>query len=475
MRPPSLNLKLPCLDLDYAEAAELKTGGTVTTKMNSVIISSPTCVRSLSKVNSIGSVDACSSANVECTEEATGGQNQNIYSRSGITPAADMTLISHVSTFSASVSTSSTISSEETIERNDAIGLLPRGQAFMESVFETAPGDTDFGTDGVRCIPESSPTNIIDIASNNTTADVEVGYIPYPNIHRSSLADKQSSMSQTLSAASPASITFVGIILERPETVNSWGLIFVKDKGGHALIVRVIPPTTDGPTVKWCQTTTTVPNPSTVYRSKTTPAMTLEQYEYYTVRNFPSPPEGGETRHDNPLFVPYLMPGDAILSVNGIPASALDIGQLASYIRGHCQRKILLVVMRHEIVLKAAQTQILQAATNPSSANIRAAWRGILASGDDVRQQQNNQIKRKPSQLSSTDAKRPKIEYHNVAFQNEDGTPILYCDNYDLDPDDGNRIHGVSCFIVLQCLRSFLSFFFPIRPRVIKTLIIFSL
>ncbi len=404
--PPSL--KFPGLDIDIdSDAAEA--GGGNLPKTNCVV-SSPTSVRSLSKVKLNGGEDASSSVNGECRHEAT------LYT---------------------STSTSSTNSSEEPIERSNAIILLPRRQILIESVLSVT---TDFLTDGaVQSIPETPPQNLIDNSSENTT----------------SLFSNQPSGPQTCIAAPPAPITFVGILLERSETVNSWGLLFTKDKGGHALIVRVIPPSMDGPFVKWCQFTTAVPNPSLVYRRKAKSSMTLEQYESFTVRNFPPTNEGNKERHNNSLAVPFLMPGDAILSVNGIPVSALDIGQLASYIRGHCRRKMIMVVMRHESVMNAAQIStppsIIQdqgldkkAVTDRAYETIKEAWGWILSSRG-IGQQQNNQVKRKTTQPNSNSVKRPKIVYRNVAFQNEEGKPIPYCDNDDLDPDDGNRIDGVSC------------------------------
>ena len=465
MPPPSL--KLPTLlDLDVGDdvdaAAATLDGGTVQLQtITSCVISSPTCVRSLSKaVNSnndnVGGDgrSSSSSVNIEYGQEEAvvtcGQQKHNVnYSQSEITeinptmPGGMVTEVGRsfmydasgpaqnhaITMYSTPITASSITDCEEpTIESNSS-GAVPRGQNFTQSqrivVSNTTTGAPNFEADGtVRDIPQTTPT------PQTTTCTM---------------------------VAPTAPIIFVGITLERPETVNSWGLVFVKDKGGHALIVRVVPPTTEGPVVKWCQITSTVPNPSVVYRSQATSAMTFEQYESFTVRNFPPPSEdNGMSRHDNnnPMLVPYLMPGDAILSVNGIPVSALDLGQLASYIRGICQRNIIIVVMRHETVMKAMaliattpptkfqdQQQDI-AARDRASATIKEAWMKILSTRGVIGQQQ--QVKRKLGQPNSRKAKRPKINYNNVAFQSENGKPIPYCDNYDIDPDDGKRIHGVS-------------------------------
>ena len=394
--PPSL--KLPGL-----EEAEARGGNLPKTNC---VVSSPTSVRSLSKVKLNGGGVASSSVNGECRHEAT---------------------------FSTSTCTSSTNVSEPN-ERSNASSLLPRRQTIFESVLSV--------TTHVTTDIETSPQNVIDNSSE-----------------------------KPCTAAPPAPITFVGISLEKSEIVNSWGLIFIKDKGGHALIVRVIPPNMNGPVVTWCQSTTAVPNPSLVYRSNARSSMTLEQYESFTVCNFPTN-EGNKEQHKNCLAVPYLMPGDAILSVNGIPVSALDTGQLASYIRGHCRRKIIMVVMRHESVMNAAQIstppstiqdQRLDKKAVTNHETIKEAWGWILSSRG-VGKQQNHQVKRKTTQPNSTNLKRPKIVC-DVAFQNEDGKPIPYGDNDDWDPDDGNRIDGVSCQSIIyqleqKVLSSSVSFLF---------------
>jgi len=477
--PPSL--KLPTLDVDDDAAAADGTEIPTTTRLNDVI-SSPTCVRSLSKVKPNGFGGATFSMNMEQRqeEEASGGQKQHRNSHAEITlipermvaevvgcplGLADNRLAqNHVRKCSESVSTASTNSSDDPSERSNTIGLVPRGQTFIQHRISsgTSTGATEFAADGTLRYSSEIPPTLIDIPQNATATNVGVGLTPKTEPkHSQSAPRKKASRSQFCTVAPPpAPMTFVGITLERPETAHTWGLIFVKEKGGHALIVRVIPPKSEGPVVKWCQITNSAPNPSVVYRTTMTFNMTLEQYEAFIVQNFPPPLDSNKIRQGNPLVTPYLMPGDAILSVNGIPVSAFDAGQLALFIRNHCQKRMIILAMRHEeVMMKAAQIPILppsviqhqqppdsKAVTDQSSAVIRDAWRCLLALRGAAQQQQkqNHQVKRKSSQSRAKVVKRPKLEYCNVAFQNEDGKPIPYCDNDDSDPDDGKRIHGVS-------------------------------
>lgn len=487
MPPPSL--KLPALDDDDAAAD----GSVIPATTMNCVISSPTCVRLLSKTKP----NACGVApfpmNVEHKrQEAPGGQKQNRYSHADIQITlmperietevgcslglADNRITqNHVRKCSESVSTSSTMSSDDPSERSNSFGLVPRGQTVIQHRISsgTSTGATEFAADGtVRNSSESRsnssalPPTLIDVSPQNATVtNVGVGFTPKPEPkHSQSTPRKKASRPQSCTVAPPpAPMTFVGITLERSESAHTWGLIFVKEKGGHALIVRVITPKSEGPVVKWCQITNTVPNPSVVYRTTMTFNMTLEQYEALIVQNFPPPLDSNKIRQGNPLVTPCLMPGDAILSVNGIPVSAFDAGQLALFIRNHCKRRMIIMAMRHEeVVMKAAQIpmhppSIIQhqqppdskAVTDQSSAVIREAWRCLLTSRGVAQQQhQNNQAKRKFSQPRAKVVKRPKIEYCNVAFQNGDGKPIPYCDNDESDPDDGERIRGVSCHIV---------------------------
>jgi len=295
------------------------------------------------------------------------------------------------------------------------------------------------------CSP--TPTTSVSFPKNN----VKAGYKP-PSIQPSFANKTTFSPSKVLQPQ-----VYVGIVLERPETVTSWGLVFTKDKRNHALIIRVIQPSTvGGPTVKWCQITSSAPRNSVVYRTRTTGVMPLVEYEPFLTQNFPPLTSCEETRlRDSGLLKPYVAPGDAIISVNGIPVSAFEsIGQFASFIRLNCQRKMMLVAKRHGHVWKAAMKQTLaprpdcpshqqkegggkggdQKLTDGVSKAVRDAWREVMYSG-------NHSVKRKLTAPSPTVKKQPKI-YTNSMFRDKSGKPLPYCDNQDFDPDEGRRIHG---------------------------------
>eukprot|EP00578_Thalassiosira_sp_NH16_P000574 CAMPEP_0181134502 /NCGR_PEP_ID=MMETSP1071-20121207/32122_1 /TAXON_ID=35127 /ORGANISM="Thalassiosira sp., Strain NH16" /LENGTH=998 /DNA_ID=CAMNT_0023221025 /DNA_START=101 /DNA_END=3097 /DNA_ORIENTATION=+ len=250
-------------------------------------------------------------------------------------------------------------------------------------------------------------------------------------------------------------VLYVGITLERPETLNSWGLVFTKQRANHAMIVRVVSPKKGAgrPSVKWCQITKSAPNPSHVFRKMATSITPLDQYELSIAQNFP-PPCGENCSLDAGLLVPYLTPGDAIISINGLPVSSFpNTGKFASYIRQNCQRKMVIVAMRHESVRKAALVQMarpimiknqqngqgglldVNAMTDRVSKAVGEAWKAVLNLGGDI----HHQAKRK-MMTQCTSVKRQKIAHVNNAFRGKDGKPIPYCDNDDPDHYDGKRI-----------------------------------
>ena len=275
---------------------------------------------------------------------------------------------------------------------------------------------------------------------------------------------------KTKPSAVPIPILYVGITMERTEAVKSWGLVFTKEKSGHAHIVRVVgPPNSEAerPTVKWCQITRIPPSSTTVYRTSTTSSYTPHQFESHIQKHFP--PQCTEKRwQDTGLLKPQLNPGDAIISINGLPVSAFpNTSSFANYIRANCQRKMVMVAIRHERVWAAALEQILapppppppqpiavlgktqpmmaqgppvnntQAMTDRISKAVGQEWKMIL-----VPSSQYQGAKRKaPSHPAAM--KRPKIVYTNNLFKDANGNPIQYCDNNDEDdPDEGKRIHG---------------------------------
>ena len=256
---------------------------------------------------------------------------------------------------------------------------------------------------------------------------------------------------------------YVGITLERPEQVKTWGIIFQKEKTNPVQINRIIPPTKEGPKASWCRISEFAPNPALVYRvnnmaSQPGITITLDQYERNIVQHFP-PSSCFSGTANTDLFLPYLLPGDAIISINGIAVAAFtNAGKFASFIRENCQRKMMLVCLRHELVFNAAKREIAapppiksiqnetvrtQELTTRISVAIKNMWR-IVTGGNGGITNQQQVVKRKAPLHSSIANKRPKIAYSNNMFQDENGKPILYCDNDEIDeeedPDEGKRI-----------------------------------
>ena len=210
---------------------------------------------------------------------------------------------------------------------------------------------------------------------------------------------------------SPAPMLHVGITLERSAEINSWGLVFIKENSGLAVIVRVIPPTKGGPTVTWCQITNSA------------------------TRQSPTQYDDEKRLRDAGLLVPYVIVGDAILSINEIPISAFsNTGGLASYIREHCLGKMTIVALRHEIVWTAAQAEIsrsmsqeqlvdTQAMTDRVSKCVSKVWRRVLA---PVTGGGQHPAKRKLTSHPTT-VKRQKITYTKRVFRDGDKTLISFC------------------------------------------------
>ncbi|KAL3815787.1 hypothetical protein ACHAXA_001681 [Cyclostephanos tholiformis] len=195
----------------------------------------------------------------------------------------------------------------------------------------------------------------------------------------------------------------VCITLERSEATNSWGLVFIKENSGLAFIVHVVRPTEDGPTVAWCQILNSATKPSSI--------------QYYEEKRL----------EDAGLLVPCLSPGDAIISINGIPLSVFpNSGEFASYIRDHCRRKMSVVALRHEIVWTAAQAEIsrsmrhdqlvdTQAMTDRVSKAVCKMWRRVLAPVTTV--------------TGCGHVKRQKIASIKRVSRNGDENLIHFCDD----------------------------------------------
>ena len=177
------------------------------------------------------------------------------------------------------------------------------------------------------------------------------------------------------------------------------------------------------------------------------------------------------------LTAPCVQPGDAILSINGIPASYFQSTQLlANYIRQHCQQKMTIVIMRHDAVWKTTRAAMVreeqhnvEAALMVSTAGegkvtqqhnpnyvantIKKSWILINNNYKSNSQKSNVQSLRKVTKASSPSAKKKRKitavqfdefdnrQLYNPMFKDEHGNPILYCDNDDFELDDGKRIH----------------------------------
>eukprot|EP00985_Skeletonema_marinoi_P008706 scaffold3968_cov113-Skeletonema_marinoi.AAC.2 len=124
--------------------------------------------------------------------------------------------------------------------------------------------------------------------------------------------------------------------------------------------------------MKWCRITRQIPHPSLVYQHG---GIAADYYEQFLMQNFPvdSSESASINNHTTTSFCgnsnnnngaiemssPNIQPGDAILSINGIPVSSFPSTQsLACFIRQHCQQKMTMIVMRHEVVWKATRLAI---------------------------------------------------------------------------------------------------------------------
>jgi len=253
---------------------------------------------------------------------------------------------------------------------------------------------------------------------------------------------------------------YVGITLEKSKAVPSWGIVFTKEKTNHAQINRVTVPTMEngGPTIKWCRVTQTAPHPALVYRAMTAPIIPLDQYETNMENYFPSACDKSSVTDVN-ILSSYLLPGDAIIAINGISVSSFsNTPQFAAYIRANCQRKMCILALRHEYVKKThndvitrvqahnlkaqniAQPISIEDETTRISIAVKCAWIKVTGGPSSA------VVKRKSTSSMNSNVKKVRIVYTNDAFQDEKGNPIVYCDNSDseneYDPDDGRRIRG---------------------------------
>jgi len=234
-------------------------------------------------------------------------------------------------------------------------------------------------------------------------------------------------------------LMYVALSLERSEDVKSWGFVFSKDNCAFAHILRVSPPATDSdgrPKVNWCRITTERPSPTSVYRQRISASggpVPLSDFES-AMRSGISPSMGTSVVPQL-MKTEYLLPGDAVISVDGFSMHQFNSTQkLATYIRQHNTRRMLIVVIRHETVWRSAVSQnsmpstALCNAPNPADI-IKASWQKVLG----------NSNKRKSTSHEPV-TKRPKVECRNIMFKDKNGAAIFYCDNNDeIDPDEGRH------------------------------------
>ena len=296
------------------------------------------------------------------------------------------------------------------------------------------------------------------------------------------------------SSASQGPFSYMGILLERdPLIQKSWGLVFVKNQNSHALIVGINQKNHHQSMMTWCESTRQIPHPSLVYHQYNNGSSNNDEYEQFLRQNFPASAafstnpnnDGNIGTNSDPstLFSSLcIQPGDAILSINGIPISSFTSTQLlANYIRQYCQKKMILFIMRHEFVwnatrmaMEAAEREQIETTTAAAgeastatatavpppqqnkesvSNTIRSSWLRVLHNYNHTNNSSNNvalpTIRSLPSPPKK---KRKKIvnqedflldnrQLTNPMFKDGNGNPILYCDNDEFEPDDGKRIH----------------------------------
>ncbi|KAL7498138.1 hypothetical protein ACHAWT_009662 [Skeletonema menzelii] len=289
------------------------------------------------------------------------------------------------------------------------------------------------------------------------------------------------------------SFSYIALTLRRdPKIQPSWGLVFTKEQSCHAFIVGVNRTHHIPSMMTWCRITRQIPHPSLVYQQHS--GITAQQYEQILVQNFPIDDINGcasinnnATNSNNnstdTISSPNIQPGDAILSINGISVSSFpSIQSLASFIRQHCQQTMTMIVMRHEVVWKAtrwakAREEELRKADNNAALSLAAvppqqrqqqqqqrnknlvattvkhSWITVNNKHHNNSNQTASSLIHKPTSPSTIKKKRKLTQVdhqfnqydnrqlHNPMFKDQNGNPILYCDNDEFEPDDGNRIH----------------------------------
>ncbi len=256
------------------------------------------------------------------------------------------------------------------------------------------------GVDGTAEVKRTIPSDVAQMPKTLTMTN---------NIHPTQNAPISAPPSLIVSSAP---MLHVCITLEK-ET-NSWGLVFIKENAGLVFIVHVVHPTEDGPSVAWCQISNSAAKPLSM--------------------------QHGEDKRlgDAGLLVHSLIPGDAIISINGIPVTSFpNSGVFASYIRDTCRRKMTVVALRHESVWIAAQAEIsrsmsqeqlvnTQAMTDRVSKSVCKMWRRVLAPVTAV--------------TGYGPVKRRKITHTKSVSRNGDDKLIFSCDDKNPVDDAGSTV-----------------------------------
>lgn len=227
---------------------------------------------------------------------------------------------------------------------------LTRKDGLDELTFEVKHGPVDVPT---AIFVENEP-----LASVGQETEIRKrNYIPYQNA---------SSPDRPEGVCLPAPVLYVSITLERTVETTSWGLGMIKENAGIAFVVCVGPPTKDGPRVTCCRISNSVTTPSSMQYNKTRCL-------------------GGAG-----LSVHRLIPGDAIISIDGIPMSSFpNIDLFLAYTRN--SKKMEIVALRHSIVWSTAQAEVSLSSTwqghlvytlemkKRVAMSIREVWMRILA------------------------------------------------------------------------------------------------
>ena len=287
---------------------------------------------------------------------------------------------------------------------------------------------------------------------------------------------------KTVSIPGRSQMLYVGIIMERPANHNpanpfSWGFSMIKEKC-HVHIVGVNRVAHE-PVIKFSRVTNQSPSCSIVYDISQL-QRNSESYQSHFMKSFP-PSWQISTGSSQSLDAPCLQLGDAILSINGVSVTTMgSTSTVATFVRQHCQQKLIIVALRHESVWKAGwqemtkKIKIFPSITQAKNTElklqqmqlqnqmrekfaqeqrgrvakaIKLAWARVQSQRDSQQAKRKIKVQQMPSERAKFDTYTFDRLYEladtrqltNGAFRDCEGKPIPYCDNNDFNPDDGRR------------------------------------